>query len=529
MGFKSFCGGKRRLLVSPKGLEAFLWLEVPALDPRGLPVEILPLRDYPRLGQLDAQSAIAEAYGARVEPDRVLLYTGGPRAVRHFLMDCSEREVPVEFCGQPSFGVRGLIEGFYGTPWTDGERRSAIVRMARNRLNAFLYGPKDDPMIRERWREPYDGPALERVMDIKRLCDEVMLDFFYLLAPGFTIEYCSEEEFEKLIARYRQMIGAGVRKFGLLLDDIPEQFQYERDKKAYPSLVDAHIDLCNRVFKALQGIDPAVTLAICPTEYWGDGGFGYLGRLGEGVPAQCSLFYTGPNICSHDLSAENARQFFDLTGHRPLYWDNYPVNDAAMTAELHIGPLTGRSADLYRYCEGLVINPMDRMEASMIPCMTIADYLYDSPGYEPDASYRRAVRAVAGEGMEEPMEALRQMCYKSCLTYHYEQFPADHPLAGGHDLFRALVQKGDWAGLSAFARRMSELMSRFERCGNQLLLRDCRPWLDTAQAFAGAVERAVALRKEHPEAARSALQAYLQLPEDVMKKEAALLLERISA
>lgn len=55
------------------------------------------------------------------------------------------------------FAVRGVVEGFYGTPWTHAQRLDMIDFLARRGLNTFVYSPKDDPLMRHRWREPYRG------------------------------------------------------------------------------------------------------------------------------------------------------------------------------------------------------------------------------------------------------------------------------------------------------------------------------------------------------------------------------------
>ena len=95
------------------------------------------------------------------------------------------------------------------------------------------------------------------------------------------------------------------------------------------------------------------------------------------------------------LDADDARRFEATAGRPPLYWDNYPVNDVAMGWELHIGPYRGRDADLARPRAASLANAMELAEASKIPLATIADYLARPAGYDPEASWRRAIRDVA--------------------------------------------------------------------------------------------------------------------------------------
>ena len=45
----------------------------------------------------------------------------------------------------PDLKKRGVVEGFYGTPWSHQVRLSLIDFYGRFKLNSYLYGPKDDP------------------------------------------------------------------------------------------------------------------------------------------------------------------------------------------------------------------------------------------------------------------------------------------------------------------------------------------------------------------------------------------------
>ena len=91
---------------------------------------------------------------------------------------------------------------------------------------------------------------------------------------------------------------------------------------------------------------------VCPTVYWGTGEEQYVRRLGRGIPATIDIFWTGSAICSPTLTADAAAAFARTTLRPPMYWDNYPVNDVAMTHQLHIGPYRGREDILHRFAAG---------------------------------------------------------------------------------------------------------------------------------------------------------------------------------
>ena len=56
----------------------------------------------------------------------------------------------------PEF-LSGVIEGFYGKPWTLAERFELFEWMAAWGLNTYVYAPKDDLHHRALWREPYSA------------------------------------------------------------------------------------------------------------------------------------------------------------------------------------------------------------------------------------------------------------------------------------------------------------------------------------------------------------------------------------
>ena len=53
------------------------------------------------------------------------------------------------------FAIRGVIEGFYGHPWSHEQRLRLIDFLAARGMNTFVYSPKDDPLVRRDWRLPY--------------------------------------------------------------------------------------------------------------------------------------------------------------------------------------------------------------------------------------------------------------------------------------------------------------------------------------------------------------------------------------
>ena len=296
----------------------------------------------------------------------------------------------------PLFPIRGYIEGFYGTPWQPQQRAEMLRLAAEHGMNAYFYAPKDDPYHRERWQELYPEKELSALSELVRIAEANCVDFRFCIAPGLEICYSDDTQFARLVEKCRQLFSVGVRRFGLLLDDIPSELQYAQDTERYSETVNAHIDLANRLFDALRNMDASAELTVCPMQYHGKADEYYISKLGRGIEPQIRLFWTGRSICSAELTVPEAVVFQEHTLHRPLYWDNFPVNDAEMVHEMHLGYLQGRDAQLYRYSDGLICNVMPQFHSTKIPLLTVADYLWSPETYDPLRAWDDALRTVVG-------------------------------------------------------------------------------------------------------------------------------------
>ncbi len=392
------------------------------------------------------------------------------------------------------FVVRGVIEGFYGRPWTRAQRLELVGYMADWGMNTFVYGPKDDPLVRRDWRSSYEGPALDQLRELVERCRDQGVDFVYCLSPGLSIEYSNGADVDALRAKFESVAALGVRDFALLLDDIPLQLQHDADRAAFGDLADAHAALIGRV---LEGLLPDRSLVVCPTVYHGYGDEDYLIRLGRSIDPRVGLYWTGRAICSATLDVADAEVFVRSAGRKPTYWDNYPVNDVAMNWELHIGPYLGRDPQLYQVATGIIANPMELFEASRIPLATIGDYLASPETYDPEASWDDAIRAVAGDADAPAFALFADNVRSSCLC------DQDAPIvATALEAFAFRTWKGEGA---AAAQDLAELADRLLVAADHLLrgpvhnpalIEECRPWIEAFELGSRALRHIARLGAE---------------------------------
>ena len=324
----------------------------------------------------------------------------------------------------PSFETRGYIEGFYGDTWEQGKRLSVMKLMAKYGMNTYFYAPKDDIYHREKWRDLYPEKELADLKGLVDYAKENFFDFNWCIGPGLSYKYTSDDDFRLLIDKIKSIYNIGVKGIGLLLDDIPWEFQYEEDAAKYDGIVDAHIDLINRVYNELKLLDDDIKLTVCPTQYSGDENGYYVSKFGKGIPSDVKMFWTGEEICSRVLTVRESQELFRSTDHKPLFWDNYPVNDCEMFQEMHLGAIQGRDKELYKACDGLISNVMEYAECSKIPLMTIADYLWNPVAYNPDASLENAHKEILGDDAKRFFYFADHLGV-SCLTKYSSAFMSE--------------------------------------------------------------------------------------------------------
>ena len=300
----------------------------------------------------------------------------------------------LELIDGPDFAVRGVVEGFYGKPWTHAQKLKGIEYFADYNMNTYFLAPKDDPLQRFNWRSPF---STEYLRDTAQLINHGKLhgiDFVLCVSPGLSVEYSNEADVDAVVNRFKQLTDLGATHFGMLWDDIAWEMQHDSDNAKYVSTAQAHADFTNRVWDKLVAYNEQAKLTVCPMHYAGRGNEPYLVDLGRDLKSRVNLMWTGRQICSEYLDVSDA-VVFERSALRPaLYWDNFPVNDGGMQVNLYIGPIRGREKGLHKYSAGLLSNPMLQFEASLIPISTIGDYLWNSQDYDPEISWEAALIKV---------------------------------------------------------------------------------------------------------------------------------------
>jgi hypothetical protein len=291
----------------------------------------------------------------------------------------------------------GIVEGYYGRPWTWPERTAVATRLAAHGYRAFLYAPKAATLLRRRWREPMTAESLAPLAAFAEHCRGLGVAFGVGLSPHGFDGAPGTDDWARLAAALAALDReVAPTALALLFDDV---------RGDDPTLADRQAAIV--AFAAQR--TRATRLYACPSYYaddpvldrvFGARPAGYLERLGARLDPAVGIFWTGEEVCSREIGAAHLHDVAARLGRRPVLWDNYPVNDGQRMSQcLHLRAVTGRPATNAPLLAAHFVNPALQPTLGCIPAITLAErYRLGEARYAYGAAYARACRAVLGDG-----------------------------------------------------------------------------------------------------------------------------------
>ncbi len=306
------------------------------------------------------------------------------------------------------FTWRGIVEGYYGRPYTADDRKDLLDFMDEMRMNIYLYAPKDDPYHREKWREPYSQEESEALRELCAYAADRAIEMCYCISPGLDMRYSDEQDVRTLIEKIKALQALGFGEIALLFDDIKAEL-LPIDAERFASAAQAQASVTAAVQEALGR-----RVLFCPTDYWQNNDTPYRADLRTYLPREAAVLWTGYNTVAEYIDAAdaaNAAQWFD----RDLWlWDNYPVNDF-MTERLFLGALRNRDTTLSASHKGMLMNPMEYPSLSKFALFTAARYMWNADTYDPDQAERDAAAALVPQAPAEALRLIRDNA--ACVMY----------------------------------------------------------------------------------------------------------------
>ena len=196
----------------------------------------------------------------------------------------------------------------------------------------------------------------------------------------------------------------------------------QHDLDTFGSAREADIHLLTRLHRELKARHPQAKILFCPPFYWGPDSPAmypeprdeYLRALGERVPRDVEIFWTGPRVKSGKVTPEMVEWITDRLQRKPVYWQN-----GFGMPHMFLYHYVTDPVDVYRewFYEGFFRDVDSYMFNCMMPAYasaaaTCADFCWNPSAYDPDRSVADAAAKLVGPDTYPVLIALTQ-----ALTY----------------------------------------------------------------------------------------------------------------
>lgn len=295
----------------------------------------------------------------------------------------------------------GIIEGYFGKPWSMADRKAAITALRAYGYSFFHYAPKADAFLRRRWREPYSDPEFAALADLAAHCREAGVRFGVGLSPYALFKDFSGPARGDFVAKVRALDALGLDDLAILFDDM---------RGDLPELAVRQAEIVHCAMAEAR----ATRIFTCPSYYtddsvldlvFGTRPVGYLEDFGRRLDPRVHVFWTGEEVCAREYSAGHLARVGEALQRKPTLWDNYPVNDGPrMSRFLHLRGFTGRPSSIGPELAAHAVNPALQPHLSLIPCLTLAASYAEGDRYQYMAAFRDAAVSLCGPEMAAALE-----------------------------------------------------------------------------------------------------------------------------
>lgn len=287
----------------------------------------------------------------------------------------------------------GVIEGFYGKPWTWEEREETMRFLATHGYRFYIYAPKADPYLRRKWQEDHPAEIATRLSALSGACKNARVRFGAGISPFEAYNDFNATAKSALARKLSFLDDVGVDDLAILFDDM---------RGDIADLAKLQVEMVHWARERTK----ATRIIVCPSYYSDDPildrVFGarprnYLEDLGANLDSSIEVFWTGEEVISRQFSDGHLRRVAEQVRRKPFLWDNYPVNDGhRMSQYLHLRGFTGRPGTLADTTSGHAINPALQPTLSRIPALTLVDSYRLGADYAYGDSFRTAAITVLG-------------------------------------------------------------------------------------------------------------------------------------
>ena len=317
---------------------------------------------------------------------------------------------------------RGIVEGFYGHPYSVENRISLFEFCKRFKMNVFVYGPKSDPYHLGNWRDDYPTSLTEQERffgmitqdDLKQMTAAAKachVDFIWAAHPGlqqpisFSNITAMDQGIDALMTKFDHLYSLGVRGFGVFIDDM--SYTPSGDMQAH--LADETQKRIRERYTTDNPDDEIAPLFFVPTAYALNYPGSYTLSSLNSIDSEVVIAFTGYD-CFSNIRPSSIDDMAGRVGRNPVMWWNNPVNDDH-DERIYMRELTTHwtieSTEAINTLNGLILNPMNQAQASKVALFGAADYSWNPNTFDVHQNWEDAFSRIALHGDTQTAEAFK--------------------------------------------------------------------------------------------------------------------------
>ena len=318
---------------------------------------------------------------------------------------------------------RGVIEGYYGMPYSLDVTKDLLKFMMSYKMNSYMYGAKSDAYHSQYWEKPYPTTLDDEQKsmgcftsnDMKEICKvsaATKVNFIWAIHPGQAFTGKDDNVIDRIMGKFELMHGLGVRQFAVFVDDVG----VPTDAPTLALNARRLTDLQNAMDRKwnFQGAEPADTLKplhFVPQLY----AYGWekpevrtnFYKALSNTPHKTQVYITGQQVWTVPNNTDLDVVETDF-GRGVAWWWNYPCNDNAdawtFPSDMYsnfvdMPAIDGKSTmpKNLKNCASLLSNPMQQGEIAKIPLFSVADFAWNNSAFNSVESWNAAVLAAVGK------------------------------------------------------------------------------------------------------------------------------------
>lgn len=410
---------------------------------------------------------------------------------------------------------RGIVEGFYGHPYSVDSRLSLLDYCKRYKMNMYVYGPKSDPYHAGKWREDYPVTITDQQRhlglitqdDLRTLADKSKacnVAFIWAIHPaleGGGISFGNlDPGVESIMQKFDHLYKLGIRHFGVSIDDM-NGHPYNQSELADK----AQIKLYEKFNKdGVAEEDLVGPLLFVPTQYALNYGTNTLSDFKK-IHKDVLVAFTGYD-CFSNIRGSACNRMADLIGRNPIMWWNNPVNDD-YDEFLYMHGLTARwtieDKAPISTLQGLILNPMNQGQVSKIALFSSADYSWNPAKFNETASWEASLTSILPEPkLTEALKAFINVV--SAYTTHDTPTPEGEKFEPLYTNFRSAYSKNNVPDATQLLNEMQKaneackLLRTLKESDNKeynLFYEDIECWLAKVESMTDIVVKSIHLMK----------------------------------